>query len=219
ILACIGITSGRRLRVSDFLAESGRYFFRSLRTWCLFLLALILWSWAVFGGLLPFLSDLFLAGGSDTRQLVFDLGTSVVWLLGFGLLLALRRLALARLVLLERRSAVVAFFGSIGLVLRRPFSLLTAFAGLFLIWGVGMAVVGLSVNRFIDDGNRLLLALLAGMAGGLVQQGCNMASFVMARRICALDLSDREQISEPTVVVPAGVRKAETRPEVAVSRP
>jgi len=208
ILSCIGIKTTRRLRISDLLAESGRFFFRSFRTWVLFFVSLVVWNWVLRSWVVTPLRGLVIQGGEDTRQIVFAIAAGVVWGLGLAILLAVRRLSLARLVLRDQRSAVLAFFGSLGLIIRRPLRTLTITLVLVLTWAIGMAAIGIAIDRLFET-NQLLPVLLVGIGGAVFSTACTVASFVLARRIWTLD-GEVEPAREPTVVLPRAKKKEES---------
>ncbi len=191
---------GRRPRVlQGFLADSGRAFPASFRCFLVFLLSILCWSWFVglARGLLP---EAARAGRDEAAAFAGNLAVMGIWLGGFGLLWILRRLALARMLLEDRRSALLSWFAALWLLLRRFPTILAGYSGLFLVWGIGVTITTLAVGRFLA-GDRFLPALLVGQAGAILQKICLLASFVHAGNVWAVDRRARGEDSEPLVRV------------------
>lgn len=219
VLATVGLVSARRFGIADFLAASGRFFFRSLRCWFVFLVALLVWTWLSLDLAKPELESFLVDGGDENSLFLFDLGVNVVWFLGFASCWILRRLALARLVLLERRSALLAWLVSIGLLVRRPFRTVAGFTSLFVVWGLGLAACALALDLCLDA-ELFPLALVLGIVPLFWFQLCLAGSFVLARRLWVLQRSRRGEAppAEPAVVMPRSEQKVGRDAVVEVAR-
>ncbi len=176
--------AGRKL--SAFLCCAGSNFLRSLRTFLVFLLLLVLWTFVV-AKIADALPPAFSEGGNETALFRRELLISVLWGMGFFLLLFLRRLALARMVLWDRRSALLAYFSSFWLLLRHPLALFLSCLGLCLI--VGLVFLGGSflVDRFEAVEASALPIFVLGQGIFLTIQASLLASFALAARVWELD--------------------------------
>ena len=73
-VACVGQSPERRHGMADFLAASGRFFFRSFRCWLVFALLLVVWTWGTLGVVAPTLQSDHLTGSFEPWMLGFDIG-------------------------------------------------------------------------------------------------------------------------------------------------
>ncbi len=193
VLAIVGVPSTpgeRRAGVGGFLAASGATFFRSLRCWLVFAVLLMLWTWISIGLAKPWLSDKLVTAGNETSMYRFDVGVNIVWLIGFAKLWVARRLALANLVLHDRRSAFLGWSRTVGLALRHPFGTSTAFLVLFLVWGLVLVGCGLAVDTLLAGGSSVLAGIVGSVACGF-SWVVLMAAYVLARNLWMLDAEAR----------------------------
>ncbi len=173
--------------LGGFLANCGKRFFVSFRTWVIFVLHLLLWTWVVvdFGrdALAPRFGDL----ANAEYSMYVDLAVNLLWLLGFAVLLIVRRLALARIVVFDKKSAILSFYTSLLLLIRRPLRMLLAWMGFgLLVMAVVLALGFLSDRLFLSD-DRQGLAFGLSLVALFFLQGSIFASFRMARVIWSFE--------------------------------
>ncbi len=176
--------AGRKL--GAFLCSAGSNFFRSLRTFLVFLVLLVLWTYLI-GRVATWLPPAFSQGGNETALFRRELGLTVLWILGFLPLLYLRRLALARMVLADRRSALLAFFSSLWLLLRHPLALFLSCLGLCLVGTVVFFVGAFLVDRLEGVEAAVLPIFVVGQIVFLTIHASLLSSFALAARVWELD--------------------------------
>ncbi len=176
--------AGRKL--SAFLCSAGANFFRSLRTFLVFLVLLVLWTYLI-GRVATWLPPAFSDGGNETALFRRELGLTLLWILGFLPLLYLRRLALARLVLADRRSAILAFGSSFWLLLRHPLALFLSCLGLCLVGAVIFFAGAFLVDRLEAAEAAALPIFVLGQLVFLTIHASLLASFALAARVWELD--------------------------------
>ena len=206
LLSTVGLGRRPRPGLSGFLSESGRWFFRSFRTLLPSLLFLMIWTWVFTALLQPWVLGSGLVQASDTRAFWVGFGLDVLYLIGMGKILILRRLALARLVHTGRHSAFRAWLWTLGYWIRHPFVTLTAYLPLFVLFAGGAigAVYGLDalLVHYNDMGSRPIFFMLAAQVFPIFYLALNLSSFLLARHLVALDTAIREGAPpEPQVVV------------------
>jgi hypothetical protein len=179
--------SGGR-KVSGFLCNAGSNFFRSFRTFLVFLVLLVFWTFFV-GRVGTWLPRAFSEGGNETALFRRELLLTGLWLLGVLTLLFLRRLALARLVLADRGSAILAFFSSLWFLFRHPLALLLSFFGLCALVSVVLLGGSFLVDRFEAVEASALPVFLAGQFVFVTIHASLLASFALAARVWELDQS------------------------------
>ena len=173
-------------KISSFLCSAGTNFFRSFRTFLVFLVLLIFWTFLL-GRVVTWLPPAFSRGGNETALFRRELGLSVFWFLGFFLLLYLRRLALARIVLTDKRSAILAYFSSIWFLLRHPLVLFLSCFGLCLVGTIVLLGGAFLVQRFEAAEASALPIFVTGQMVFLTLQASLLGSFALAARLWELD--------------------------------
>jgi hypothetical protein len=214
LLSTVGLSRKPRPGLSGFLSESGRLFFRSLRTLLPSLLFFMFWTWLFVSLLEPWVTGLAIVQVSDTRAFWVGFGLNVFYLFGIGKVLILRRIALARLVYCGRKSALVSWLWAIGYWIRHPFVTITAFLPLLVLFAAGAlgAVYGLDklLEIYFAPGSRPIYFMLAAQVFPLFYLALNLASFLLARHLVAVDTAIREGLPpEPRVVVAPHPSQAE----------
>lgn len=176
---CCAISRGPSMRLGDYLATCGRFFFRSFRTMLVFLALLSVWSWVSLRLLLPLVEDAIVGeGGDEAAMFRFEVLENGLYAIGVLVLLALRRLALARIVLEDRSSALRAYVSAASFALLHPIRTSLGFLVVLIITWIGLvscAFAGASVDASLVIGGIVSLLLL------LVVQSGNAASFAVAR--------------------------------------
>lgn len=174
----------RAISVAAFLGQGGRYFFRSLRTWLIFILLVLLWAWAWRDVAVPFLEERYVLGGDERMQFRYDVIRDVVFAIGVFKLWMLRRLAMGFLVVHERRSALRAWLSALGFLFFHP---IRSFFGFGVVAAFGAAaLVALSFAlRFA--GERLWAEVLVALAIVFVYQLTLLAAYAVARLLIESD--------------------------------
>lgn len=198
--AC-ALSEGRAQGLSEFLATCGRFFFRSLRTWLVFIVAFLVWSWIWNDVLIPFLETKLETGGNAKMLFRFVVASEVIFVIGLVKLLMLRRLALARIVLEDRRSAVRAWFSAIGFMVLHPIRTVVGFLGVALIGAIALVSCGIALSAL---GDRFVLGLLVAVLVLVVYQAALLASFAVARLLLETEIARRSHggESEEPIVAP-----------------
>lgn len=200
ILACVGRQHGYRW--ADLFAEGGRHLPRNLRALLVGGLAalLVFWGFDVFDGALRG-NWLYGADPSaallDGRWLSLDMALEALDYLAGVLFLAIAyvtKLAMARLVLLERRGALGAWLRAALHALRHPLRTALVVIGLGALWLGASAAFGSLTAMALEDRSvagepmALGIGLLSGQLGILVTQVLVVATLLMARTSIASSL-------------------------------
>ena len=203
ILACVGIKAKRRVGITDFLAESGQYFFRSIRSLVPMLVGLLVWTWSWSQYIEPALTQNDWVAGSESYMYAAALIANLIFLAGFASLLILRRLAIAKLVWEQRHSALLAWGCGVKLLFSRPLACFLAYAGLFTFWATLVVLATLVLDPlFVQES--YLLALLVSQLLAFSTVACAMGGQILARKLWTMDAAVRMERGEPVVTLPRG---------------
>ncbi len=221
LLSTVGLGRRPRPGLTGFLSESGRLFFRSFRTLIPSLILILIWTGLFIVLLKPWVMGLDIVHASNMRAHWVLFGLNVLFLFGLGKILILRRLALARLVHTGRKSALLAWLWTLRYWMRHPFVTITAYIPLFLLFAGGAlgAVYGLDalLARYFEQDSRPAYFMLAAQVFPLFYLAVNLASFLLARHLVAMDTAIREGgAAEPRVVF--APEPSKTEPATSVEK-
>ncbi|MEZ5987556.1 MAG: hypothetical protein R3F30_00215 [Planctomycetota bacterium] len=194
------------------LAESGRLLPRSLRSLLPALVLLILWTWLWKAFIDPFLLGLDWTNADADRAFRVGLASKLVAGIGVFKVLMLRRLALARLVVEDRRSATWAWLWALGWYARHPLRTWAAYLGLLLVWVVvvsaGSTALDLLEAHFFEQATRPLLFLVATQVVAVLLCAVTLAGFLVAGRLVSIDAALRAGPEVPVAeVTPVAARR------------
>ncbi len=187
VLVCVGRDGG--YRYTELLAEGGRLLMRNLRVLLVGIFAAWLLCWCIDA-----------ADGWAREEWLYDADPSAAWLharwgsldvaveawhyaVG-GLFLALlftAKVAMARLSVLDRSSALLAWLRALGAVLRHPLRTAIVIVGLAALWLGASHGTGKLTQWLLEGEHRLALGLAAGQLGILANQVLIVATLVAAR--------------------------------------
>lgn len=127
------------------------------------------------------------------------------WLYGFLFLVLVftSKLALARLVVDGRRSAVLAWGWAVGIAVLRPLRTGLVVGTLALVWLLGSWVLGALTAWALEQQQSLVLGLVLTQAQVFLAQAILVAFLVAARRLATAGRGPTRGSIEPIVVVPA----------------
>jgi hypothetical protein len=207
ILSLVG--TGRRFTYGRFLAESGRLFLRNLRVLAIAVIVSAALFWGI-GVLDHYVREVWLyeadagatLGDLHSPWASLQLGLEAMrWIYGFVfvLLLLLTKMAMARLAVLDRRSALLAWLAAAGTMLRHPLRAL-ALPILWLAVWMGVAyLIGEVTVYALEVRHEPWLALLSGQAGILWTQLALIALLLAARTFAVRTVIAPAAIEEPVL--------------------
>ncbi len=213
VLSIVGVRSTRGT-LSEFLGESGRLFLRNLRVLGVGIMAALLLGWGI-DAARYWLGEL--AYGVDPGSpFVFDWlpvrWAHLAWVgslaAGFAFLCLVfaSKVAMARLALHNRRSAILAWGIAIGKSVRQPLRVALTVGLLTAAWTAGAHLLGGLTARFLEVEQNLWLGLLFGQLSMLWGAVILVATLLAARQfaISHAAVADPEA-REPIVEVPRAV--------------
>lgn len=202
--------SGRKLRYSEFLAESARLFMRNLRVVLVGVLICMVLFWAV-GWLDRLIRDEWVYGwdpgavslfGWRTRFLSLEFALEALsWFWGFLFLCVVfvSKMAMARLAALDRRCATRAWFDALRTAIRSPIRTGVFVALWALVWMGVTYLFGEVTVYLLEVRGHLGWGLLAGQVCILWTLVVVLAAFVAAQRLALLEepVTERPELGEP----------------------
>ncbi len=222
ILAAVGTRES--FEFSNFLSEAARLFMRNLRVVVLGVPVLLILFWGL-GALDTWIREDLLYDSDPGSMSLFGWqprvatwefllwGLQIFWGLAFLMVVFTSKLAMARLAMDNRRSALAAWSAACFLVLRHPIqSVMTVVLLCLILIGVTFGLGELTVE-FLENQGNLWLGLLSSQAGMAFAQVVLMAFFLAARKLVAAQRSPSGLVAEPVVELPR--RRVVTRNKVS----
>lgn len=211
ILATVGMRE--KFSFTDFLADGGRLFMRNLRVIALGLPVLALVFWGL-GALSNWITEDALYAEDPGNISVFGYQTHFFsWetllfglqvVLGFVFLLVVfaSKVAMARLALDNRRSALTAWGVAIGVMFRHPLQSLVVVGLLCTISLLGTFGLGELTALFWEGQQNLLAGAASGLATMVFAQVMLVAWFLAARKLLVAHRGRTDVLTEPVVELP-----------------
>lgn len=214
ILATVG--TREKFRFTDFLSEGGRLFMRNLRVVVIGLPVALLLFWGV-GVLDSWIREDLLYDSDPGSMSLFGWQPRIaswefllevlnnVWAVLFMLLVLTSHVAMARLAVDNRRSALAAWGMAGFLTLRHPIRSLVVVLTICAIFIGGVFGIGELTVLFLEarpEAENLWLALLTGQAGIAYTQVILVAFLLAGRKLLAIRQDPSEQAAEPVVELP-----------------
>lgn len=214
ILATVG--TREKFRFTDFLSEGGRLFLRNLRVVVIGLPVALLLFWGV-GVLDSWIREDLLYDSDPGNLSLFGWQPRIatweflleilsnVWAVLFMVLVFTSHVAMARLAMDNRRSALAAWVTAGFLTLRHPIRFLVVVLTICVIFIGGVFGLGELTVLFLEaqpGAENLWLGLLTGQAGIAFTQVMLVAFLLAGRKLLALGQDSSEQLAEPVVELP-----------------
>jgi hypothetical protein len=214
VLATVGIRD--KFSFTGFLTEGGRLFMGNLRVVLLGIPLLVALFWGL-GALDGWIRDDLLYDSDPGTMALFGLQLRVstwefllgvlpiLWGFAFLLVLFASKLAMARLAVSDRRSALAAWFGAFLVMVRHPIQSVLIVVLLCSIWVAVVFACGELTVLFVEAAQpaaNLGLGLLTSQVGAAFTQVILVAFFLAARKLLAAHEIRGDVAAEPVVEIP-----------------